>query len=412
MKLYEFEGKELFKSVGIPVPEGKAIEKAADFDESLAKLNGFVVKAQVLSGKRGKNNAIAICGNKGEAIEAVKKLIGTDFKDEKIAKVLVEKKLQIKQEHYLAITYDTTYRQPVAVVSYEGGIDIEEYKEKNPGKVVIKPIDVFEGMQPFKAREILIEAGFNGAEILRVSNILLKLYECFVKYDCRLAEINPLIQTPGGEFLPSEFFAADAKVVLDDDAIFRHPEFKFPPRSTGKPPTQREIEAKLIDKDDHRGTAGSTYVDLDGDIGIIAAGGGASLTCMDALIAFGAKPANYTEHSGNPPAEKVEKLTKIVLSKPGLNGCWVVGGTANFTDIYETLKGFLNGIRATQPKPDYPIVIRRAGPRDREAFEMLRKAAKEEGWDLHLYDETTPMTATAKVVAELAENYRKKKGKK
>ena len=196
--------------------------------------------------------------------------------------------------------------------------------------------------------------------------------------------------------------ALDAKVSLDDDADFRR-SMTFPQRNLfGRPPTWAEIEARKIDEGDHRGTAGSVYYDLDGDIAVLAAGGGGSLVNMDALLACGGKPANYTEHSGNPSREKLKKLTKIILAKPGLAGCWLVGGTANFTDIYETLAGFVEGLREIKPKPTYPIVIRRGGPRDTEAFAMLADVAKSDGYDFHVYGRETPMTATARMMVDLA----------
>ena len=215
-------------------------------------------------------------------------------------------------------------------------------------------------------------------------------------------EINPLVKTKEGLWV-----ALDAKIKLDDTALKRHEEWQFPPRSVpGYSPSQREIEAKKIDESDYRGTAGSAYFDLEGDIAVLASGGGASLTAMDALLKAGGKPANYTEYSGNPPKEKVTKLTKIVLSKPNLHGLWVVGAVANFTDIYETLSGFIEGFRQAQnelrTKFDFPIVIRRGGPRDKEAFEMLREV---KDFDLHLYGEETSITESAKIMAELAEKY-------
>ncbi|RME31631.1 hypothetical protein D6789_02105, partial [Candidatus Woesearchaeota archaeon] len=163
--------------------------------------------------------------------------------------------------------------------------------------------------------------------------------------------------------------------------------------------SERALEARKIDYHDHRGVAGKTFVELDGDIAVLASGGGASLTCMDALIEAGGKPANYTEYSGNPSSEKVRRLTEITLSKPGLRGCFVVGGTANFTDIYETLKGFAEGLRNTKPKPAYPIVVRRAGPRDKEAFAMLAELEKE-GFDITVLGEETPMTKAARIMVE------------
>ena len=130
---------------------------------------------------------------------------------------------------------------------------------------------------------------------------------------------------------------------------------------------------------------------------------------IDALVALGGEPANYTEHAGNPPSEKLEKLTKIALSKKCLAGCWFVGATANFTDIYETLKGFVDGLRSIKPKPTYPIVIRRGGPRYQEAFEMLKQVGKKEGYDFHIFGPETPMTSTAKVVTDLVNKYRQRK---
>src|SRR3989338_4478887 len=143
----------------------------------------------------------------------------------------------------------------------------------------------------------------------------------------KTVEINPLVEDKNGDLI-----AADAVVVLDDDGLKRH-KFNFPKRTGLREQTPREIAAKKIDEDDYKGVAGKTFVDLEGDIAVLASGGGASIVAMDALLSYGGKPANYTEYSGNPSAEKVKKLTQVVLSKPNLHGLWIVGGTANFTRI-------------------------------------------------------------------------------
>jgi len=211
-------------------------------------------------------------------------------------------------------------------------------------------------------------------------------------------EINPLVINKKGEVV-----ALDAKIKTDENASARHPTWNFPPRSIpGYLPTEREIKAKKIDEGDYRGTAGSTYFDLPGDVAVLASGGGASLTAMDALLKAGGKPSNYTEYSGNPPKEKVEKLTKIVLSKPGINGLWVVGAVANFTDIDNTLSGFIEALRTVKPRPKFPIVIRRGGPRDKEAFEMLKKV---KDFDLYLYGQEISITESAKIMAKEAKKY-------
>ncbi len=367
MNLYEFEGKELLKSFGIAVPKSQLLTSPKETIKITGKLLG---KAQVLFGGRGKKGLI-------------KKDYASLFSDD-VQKVLVEEFIESRSLHYLAITYDTEVRSPVLLYSKEGGVDIEEIET-----ISKEPIEILTDKLPNISTEI--------------DKVTSKLWELFKALDARLVEINPLSETNRG------MVALDAKIVLDDDALFRHPELTFEPRNElGGKPTQAEIAAKEIDKADHRGSAVSSYFDLDGDIAVIAAGGGGSVVNMDALIALGGKPANYTEHSGNPPAEKVEKLTKVVLSKPGLNGIWFVGAAANFTDMDETLTGFVNGLRSIQPRPDYPIVIRRGGPRWEEAKKMLEEVKKKEGFDFHIYGPETPMTSTAKIVVDLVEKYRKK----
>lgn len=402
MRLYEFEGLKLFRESQIPTPDSvvvSSVEEIGDVEPPV------IAKAQLLSGGRGKAGLIKPCKSLEEAKKATHALLGKEVNGEKIEKVLIEPYFVDKAaEYYLGITYDTSTRSPIILISKKGGVDIEELaRDKEATKSL--PIDPIQGLQPWQARQILSDAGFSGIHFLSVTKILLGMWDVFTKYDARLVEINPLIETED-----EEFFAADAKIILDDEADFRHSNLDFPPRDVlGRKPTQSELEAKEIDANDHRGSAGSTYIELGGDIAVIAAGGGGSLVNLDALIALGGKPANYTEHSGNPPREKLEKLSKIVLSKKGLAGVWFVGATANFTDIYETLYGFVEALRSIKPKPKYPIVVRRGGPRYEEAFKMLEEVKKKEGFDFHIFGPETPMTSTAKILVDLVNRYKKKK---
>lgn len=368
MNLYEFEAKDLFKKVGITIPKSQLLSSPKDH---LSLTGEYIGKAQVLFGGRGK-----------------KGLINKDYRSifsEEVGKVLVEEFVEAKKLHYLSISYDTQSRSPVLLYSSEGGVEIENIK-----KIRKEKIDITRDKLPSISSEI--------------DKVSQKLWKLFKETDARLVEINPLAETEKG------FVALDAKVILDDDALFRHEDLNLEPRNVlGKSPTKAELEAKKIDEEDHRGSAGSSYIDLDGDIAVIAAGGGGSVVNMDALIALGGKPANYTEHSGNPPAEKVEKLTKIVLGKPGINGVWFVGATANFTDMVETLKGFVDGLRSISPKPEYPIVIRRGGPRWEEAKKMLEEVKSKEGFDFHIFGPETPMTSTAKIIVDLVKRYKERK---
>lgn len=406
MKLFEFEGKQLLQKAGIEIPNSITVSSIKELREKAGHFERAIVKAQVLHGKRKKMGLIKACVDKKEIEEFTQQLL--ENKEQKTQKVLIEELLQVENEYYLGITFSTATRSPVAIVSKEGGIDIEETKKNSPKKVAIVPIELEKEIGPWFSREVVSKAGFDGLTLIKVSEILDRLWECFKQNGCLSAEINPLIHTDN-----DDFFAGDAKIQLDDDALKKFSHLEFEPRSsTGKEPTQNEIAARQIDKNDHRGVCGSSYIDLDGDIAIIAAGGGASLTCMDSLVACGGKPANFVEHSGNPPSYKLETLTKIVLNKPGINGLWFVGGTANFTDIFETLKGFLDGLRSITPKPAFPIVIRRGGPRDKEAFEMLERAKKEEGFNFTLFGSDTSMTSTAKIIVQKVNEYKNKKGAK
>ena len=399
MKLYEFEGLKLFRESRIPIPEYTTVSSVGEIKNVSLPA---IVKAQVLSGSRGKAGLIKPCRDLSEIKEATRKFLKKKVNGETVEKVIIEQYLVDKvAEYFLSITYNTSTRTPIVLVSKKGGIDIE-HLERGRESIKSLPIDPVQGLQPWQARQILSEAGFSGLHFLSITKILLGMWEVFTNYDARLVEINPLIETEDEEFI-----AADAKVILDDEADFRHSDLDFPSRNAiGEKPTQSEQQASEIDENDHRGSAGSTYIELDGDIAVIAAGGGGSLVNMDALIALGGKPANYTEHSGNPPKEKLEKLSKIVLSKKGLAGVWFVGATANFTDIYETLDGFVAALRSITPRPMYPIVIRRGGPRYEEAFEMLREVKKKEGFDFHIFGPETPMTSTAKTMVKLAKKFK------
>ena len=410
MLLYEYEGKKLFKACGINVPQSQLVLISESPNIQISA--PCVLKAQVLSGKRADAGGII------KVQSLLKELFRKTINGERVEKILVEEMVEIDKEYYLSFSYSTESRGLVLTFG-EGGTGAEEKGAKT------YPIDILSTSEVKKLRLHL--GGVLPEELIEIA---IKLWEVFIKYDCELAEINPLVTTviPAKLALDSDrgagiqnnidsgsgsgmtsskndkiVYALDAKVILDDDADFRR-EVKFPERNLfGRPPTEAEIEARKIDEGDHRGTAGSVYWDLQGgDIAVIAAGGGGSIVNMDALLAFGGKPANYTEHSGNPPREKLKKLTKIVLSNPNLKGCWFVGGTANFTDIYETLMGFVEGLRELSPKPTYPIVIRRGGPRDKEAFEALKEICEKKSFDFHIYGRETPMTQTAKTMVELA----------
>jgi len=401
MNLYEFEGKKLFAKHGIATPRGVVVRRGEDYASKYQELgiDDVVVKAQVLSGKRGKNNGIKFCSSAEETARACEELFDVNIRGQYVAAVLIEEKLDIAGEHYLSITYDTNKKQPVVIYSASGGMDIEDVAESEIEKnwldvrsegVILNEAQRNEG-SPEKPGDPSVAAR------LLQDDIANRLWECFLAEDARQMEINPLVKTVDGRWV-----AADAKIAIDDDAFYRHEEWnQLEPRTMmGRLPTEREIAVKKIDEGEkyYQGTAGK-YIEMDGDIAMILNGGGASIANMDAIIKLGLSPANYTEYSGNPPREKVYALAKIVLSKPGLRGLWMAGVVANFTNIKETFLGIIDAL--DEIKPAYPIVVRRDGPESAEAFVMLAECAKRNNLNIKMFKKEIGMSETAKVLAEM-----------
>jgi citryl-CoA synthetase large subunit len=378
MQLYEWEGKALMKASGIRVPRSVLVRKIEDVKSAFEELScaQIVVKAQVLSGKRGKYGGIKIANSLDEVVKISSELLGGEINNRPVIALLFEEALDIVEEHYISITYDTLLRQPVFLVSSKGGVDIEDVPEND---IQRNTLDV---------RSTNIELDIPFAK---------ELWSCFLSSDARLMEVNPLVKTKDGDW-----YAVDAKVILDDDAAFRHKEWsEYELRSDlARLPTEREKAVLKIDAGEnyYRGTAGK-YIELDGDIAVLFSGGGASISNMDALMNAGLQPANYTEYSGNPPREKVYELTKIVLSKPGLKGLWIAGGVANFTNVDETFKGIIDAL--AEVKPEYPIVVRRAGPHAEEGMARMQDCALQYGLKMKLFGKETSMTETASVLSEM-----------
>lgn len=397
MKLYEFEGHGILARAGIESPFFIVCENLEEVEQARKRLNfPIVCKVQVLSGKRGKGGGIKVLTSEKALKDFCSEIFGKEFSGEKVRFISLCEKADIKSESYISITYDTSTKTPFLMYSEEGGIDIEEIKNKNADAIKRLEIDPFTGPKDKDLKKL-------GNE--KFVDFALRLWDAFVASDARLVEVNPLAEDSDGNLV-----AVDAKVILDDSGLIRHRDLDVLPKGTVSAiPTQREIEAKKIDEEDYRGSAGSTFIEFDGDLAVLASGGGASLLVMDALFAHGGNPANYTEYSGNPPREKVAKLTKITLSREGLSGCLVAGAVANFTDIYETLSGFADGLKQVRPKADFPIVVRRGGPRQKEAYEMLEKLSKKVGFDIHLFGPETPISVAAKKMVELSKEYKSRK---
>ncbi|MAG60607.1 hypothetical protein CL619_02355 [archaeon] len=402
MKLKEFEGKELFTKSGISTSKGILIRSLDELNQIDFNTSTFIAKVQTLQGGRGKKRGVRIVSNRQDAEAFVNEFLGKEFHGELVQEILLDEKIEILKELYLGLLFDTKKRVPIFIFSEQGGVDIEELQLNSPNKIIVEEINILKGLTKENCEELLSKSSFTEEVNFKLQKVMKNLWKCFTQFDCKMLEVNPLVITKDNSLI-----AIDSVVVLDDDANYRR-EIKFSKRMDDRKKTPREIAANKIDENDPKGVAGKTFIDLDGDIGILTSGGGASMTLMDALLEYGGKAANFTEYSGDPSREKVQQLTRIVLSKENLSGLLVAGVIANFTNIKETLTGVADVL--IELKPDYPIVIRRAGPHDTEAKIMLAEIKDNYGLDIHYFDEKTPMTKSAEIIVELSKKYKQKKG--
>ncbi|PQV65098.1 succinyl-CoA synthetase (ADP-forming) beta subunit [Abditibacterium utsteinense] len=353
MKIHEYQGKEIFAKYGVPTPQGRVAftpDEAAQIAAEIGKT--VVVKAQVHAGGRGKAGGIKVAKTPEEARQMAEQIIGMEIKGLKVEKVLVEEAADIKEEYYLGITTDRAARRNIVMVSKEGGIEIEIVAEENPAAIAKLHLDPAIGLQDFQIRQLAFEANLPPAALKGVGPFLKALYKVYLDYDCSLAEINPLVLTGDGKLI-----AADAKVVLDDNALFRHPELaKF----------QEEQEEDPIEAEAHK--RGLTYVRLDGDIGIIGNGAGLVMTTLDVVKREGGSPANFLDIGGGAKAEVVTKAIDTVLLDKNVKGIFfnIFGG---ITRGDEVAKGMLDAIATMDIK--VPIVVRLTGTRAAEGLKLL-----------------------------------------
>ena len=301
MRLLEYESKEILKKHGIPVPAAQLISS----NEGLQIDAPAVLKVQIPLGGRGKAGGIVEVSSQKEARERAGELLSTRIRSYLPKKLLVEEKADVAQELFMAITYDSLGKTPVAVFSQEGGVDIEELATRHPEKVRREPFSVRGRLPEHRAREIIAEAGVSGRALLALGSVLSTLADIFLDYDATIAEINPLALTRDGRYV-----ALDCHLELDDDGLFRHEGLaekeEEPDRvEGGRGSTEFERQAARIDQLDHRGVAGRV-IEFEGPLGLIIGGGGASLTAFDAVQQHGGKPANYCEIGGNPSVLKVQ----------------------------------------------------------------------------------------------------------
>ncbi len=340
MRLLEYESKEILSAKGIPIPSGVVVTSHENVS-SLPLPN--IIKAQIPIGGRQKAGGVLEAHDQKETESILKQMLFNNVRGYSVNKVLVEEKLDIAQEFYLGITYDTVAKEPVAIFSAEGGVDIEELSRQRPEKVQKRHFSISTGLPEYMAREMVSLTGVGGKVLLGLSNIFSLLANIFLENDATIAEINPLAQTKDGRRV-----ALDCHLEIDDDALFRNRSIaekeKDPDRIKGKrKQTDFEKKAAEIDNLDQKGVAGR-LIEFDGNLGLIIGGGGASLTAFDAVQRHGGHPANYCEIGGNPSVLKTKELTKHILSKPGVEKVAVIMNVVSNTRVDLLARGVIMGI--------------------------------------------------------------------
>ncbi len=300
MRLFEFEGKELLRQQGIPVPRGQvagtpdhAAVIAAPFGE------GAAVKAQMLSGGRGKAGLIRLVTDSKDAGAAAADILDSRPNGERIWQVLVEERLEIARELYLSISVDRLAGCPLILACAEGGVEIEQVAASRPEALVRFPVNVLKGLRAHEAMSVARQLDLRGADALAFSRFLLALYGAFCNLDAHLVEVNPLVVSPKGEFV-----AADAKVILDDDALFRQPYLQGRPPEPGLTELEMEGRGKKV-----------SYVDLDGDVALMGNGAGLVMSLLDLVRHYGGRPANFLDTGGGASRTKARDALRLVLKK-------------------------------------------------------------------------------------------------
>ena len=353
MNLHEYQGKELFARFGMPVLPGQVAATPEEARDIAASLGGTVViKAQVQAGGRGKAGGVKLAHNPDEAFDKARDILALTIKGLPVRKVLVAQAADIAKEYYCAIVMDREKKAPLIMLSSEGGVDIEEVAHTSPEKIVKFYIPQ-EGLRPYVARNLMAPLFPDFKQAGQAADILMRLYRAFQDGDCSLAEINPLAVTPEGKVI-----ALDAKVVLDDNADFRHKDWE-----NWRDPAEETSGARLARE------KGLSYVKLDGDIGCIVNGAGLAMATMDLIKHYGGEPANFLDIGGSSNPEKVTAALKIITTESHVRGILfnIFGGITRCDDV-------ANGIVAslTASPLTVPLVIRLTGTNEDKARQILK----------------------------------------
>jgi succinyl-CoA synthetase beta subunit/citryl-CoA synthetase large subunit len=375
MRFYEYESKALFRRHGLPLGKSGLARSADDARRIAAEIGGPVVlKSQVLSGGRMKAGAVRFADAPEQAAAAYEAIVPIVVNGQKCRAVLVEEKTAVAQEYFAAITWDGRRKLPVLVFSDLGGIDVEEVAEKHPEHVSKTHFSTILPITPRLAKEAIAATGVSGDALVRLTPIVFELMRIFLAYDLTLAEINPLARLADGRFA-----VLDGHIDMEAEARGKHKklleELGIRPEETrqAREPTPFEIRGAEVNAVDHRGVAGNV-VEFDGDLGLVIGAGGGSLTLFDAVRRHGGRPANYCEIGGNPSVSKAKELTKLILSKPGVEKIAVMMNVVSNTRVDIVARGVIKGCLEAGRDPAKVIAIFRIpGAWEEEGFKILRR---------------------------------------
>src|SRR3954451_24613287 len=379
MDLFEYQGKQLFAQFGIPVSEGRVAATPEEARAAAEEIGGqVVVKAQVLTGGRGKAGGIKLADSPDAAAQHAEAILGLDINGHVVRKLWIEKASDIEREYYLSVTFDRGEKKALFMLTKEGGIDIEEVASERPEALARLHVDPLEGFQPYQARRLIYAAGIDDpGEQKQILSIVGKLYDAFVGADAMLCEINPLIVTPEGEVK-----ALDSKFTVDDNALYKHPDISEMRDLEAYPPEDRAAREK-----------GVTYVKLDGEVGILGNGAGLVMSTLDVIALVGGRPANFCDLGGGGDAQGVVDALEIISADPQVRSI-VFNIFAGITRCDVVAQGILQAL--SQTKIEHPIVVRFDGTNADEGRAILAEAAPP-----NLHVEATMLDA-AKRAVELA----------
>jgi succinyl-CoA synthetase beta subunit len=375
MKLFEYEAKSLAQNLGIPVPKGSVASSPEEARDVYKRMGGdVVVKAQVLVAGRGKAGGIKFASSSDEARERTSEVLALSIKGERAKKVLLEQKLATKKELYVSIVQDRANRCQTLLASDQGGIDIEQVARETPDRLVRHRLDPVFGMRSFDARDVALKLGYSGQQLNMLTDIMSNLFRLSVVYDAELVESNPMVETQDGRFV-----AADLRVIMDDNSLFRHPEFQERSKEVSGEVTP--LEAKARERD-------LAFVELDGTIGIIGNGAGLVMATIDLVKHYGGSPANFCDVGGGANADHVAAALDVIQSSEKVQSVFI-NILAGITRCDEVAKGIIEVKKVVGLKK--PLVIRMSGTNQEEGRSILKSAGL---GCLDKMDEAAKMAAT------------------